>query len=96
MMDYKNYIEQDLPIATGIVEGAVRYVISERLDCSGMRWIPERAEALLQLRCIELNGDWDEFFNWGYEKWLVKLREHKRVQVRTNETLDISGDTDNQ
>jgi len=95
MMDYKNYIEQDLPIATGIVEGAVRYVIGERLDCSGMRWIPERAEALLQLRCIELNGDWDEFFNWGYEKWLVKLKEHKKVQVRTNETLDISGVTDN-
>ena len=95
MMDYKNYIEKDLPIATGIVEGAVRYVIGERLDCSGMRWIPERAEALLQLRCIELNGDWDEFFNWGYEKWLVKLKEHKKVQVRTNETLDISGVTDN-
>lgn len=95
MMDYKNYIENDLPIATGIVEGAVRYVIGERMDCSGMRWIPERAEALLQLRCIELNGDWDEFFNWGYEKWLVKLKEHKKVQVRTNETLDISGVTDN-
>lgn len=95
MMDYKKYIEQDLPIATGIVEGAVRYVIGERLDCSGMRWIPERAEALLQLRCIELNGDWDEFFNWGYEKWLVKLKEHKKVQVRTNETLDISGVGDN-
>jgi hypothetical protein len=95
MMDYKKYIEQDLPIATGIVEGAVRYVIGERLDCSGMRWIPERAEALLQLRCIELNGDWDEFFNWGYEKWLVKLKEHKKVQVRTNETLDISCVADN-
>ena len=81
MMDYKNYIENDLPIATGIVEGAVRYVIGERMDCSGMRWIPERAEALLQLRCIELNGDWDEFFNWGYEKWLVKLKEHKKVGI---------------
>ena len=43
----KNYIENDLPIATGIVEGAVRYVIGERIDCSGMRWIPKRAEALL-------------------------------------------------
>jgi len=96
MMDYKNYIEKDLPIATGIVEGAVRYVIGERLDCSGMRWIPGRAEAVLQLRCIELNGNWDEFFNWGYEKWLVKLKENKKVQVRTNETLDISDVSDNQ
>ena len=63
MMNYKKYIDEDIPIGTGIVEGAVRYVISERMDCSGMRWIPERAEYLLRLRCIELNGDWDEFFN---------------------------------
>ena len=41
---------------SGIVEGAARYVVGERLDCSGMRWIPERAEALFHLRCIELTG----------------------------------------
>ena len=35
------------------------------------------------------------FLIGGYEKWLVKLKEHKKVQVRTNETLDISGVTDN-
>jgi len=43
-MDYKKNIDQDLPIATGIVEGAVRYAINERMDCSGMRWIPERGK----------------------------------------------------
>ena len=31
-----------------------------------MRWIPERAEALLHLRCIELNGDWENFITWTY------------------------------
>ena len=67
MMDYKNLIEEDLVIASGIVEGAARYVIGERMDCSGMRWIPERAEALLHLRCIELNGEWESFFEWGYK-----------------------------
>ena len=91
MMDYKKYIDQDLPIATGIVEGAVRYAISERMDCSGMRWIPERGEALLRLRCIELNGDWDKFFNWGYNRWIKKLREREKVQIRTTEVIDISG-----
>jgi len=91
MMDYKKYIDLDLPIATGIVEGAVRYAISERMDCSGMRWIPERGEALLRLRCIELNGDWDEFFNWGYNRWMKKLKEREKVQVRTIEVIDISG-----
>jgi hypothetical protein len=61
MMNYDELLEQDLEICSGAVEGAVRYVVSERFDCSGMRWIRERAEALLQLRCIEINGDWDDF-----------------------------------
>ncbi len=52
MMKYKDYIELDLPTASGIAEGAARYVAGERMDCSGMRWIPERAEAPLHLRCV--------------------------------------------
>lgn len=90
MLAYKTYIEEDLPIATGIVEGAARYVVGERLDCSGMRWIPERAEALLQLRCIELNGEWDQFFDWSYKQWLEKLRQSKHVLVRTDKPIDLS------
>lgn len=61
MMNYKELIAQDLEISSGPVEGAVRYVIGQRFDSAGMRWIRERAEALLQLRCIEINGDWDAF-----------------------------------
>ena len=50
-------------IASGVVEGAARYVVGERLDNSGMRWIEERAEAVLLLRCIEVNGDWEAFMS---------------------------------
>lgn len=69
----------------GIVEGAARYVVGERLDCSGMRWIPERAEALLHLRCIELNGEWERFFAWSYQRWLDHMRARQRVVLRTNQ-----------
>jgi len=85
MMAYKDLIEADLVIASGIVEGAARYVVGERLDCSGMRWIPERAEALLHLRCIELNGDWERFFEWGYQRWLDQMRAGQRVMIRTDQ-----------
>jgi hypothetical protein len=61
MMNYDELLQQDLEICSGSVEGAVRYVVSQRFDCAGMRWIRERAEALLQLRCIEINRDWDAF-----------------------------------
>ena len=89
MMSYKAYIEEDQPIASGIVEGAARYVVGERMDCSGMRWIPERAEAILHLRCVELNGDWDKFFKWAYKGWRDKLRKEEKVQVRTNKPIEL-------
>jgi len=38
-----------------------RYLVGERFDCAGMRWTQAKAEALLHLRCIELNGDWQKY-----------------------------------
>jgi hypothetical protein len=52
MMRYGRWIEQDLVIASGQVEGAVRHLVGERFDCAGMRWRQDKAEALLHLRCI--------------------------------------------
>jgi hypothetical protein len=85
MMAYKDLIDEDMVIASGIVEGAARYVVGERLDCSGMRWIPERAEVLLHLRCIELNGDWERFFAWSYQRWLDQMQTGQRVLIRTDQ-----------
>jgi hypothetical protein len=67
-------------------------VVGERMDCGGMRWIPERGEALLHLRCIELNGKWDHFFAWGYQRWLEKMEQGEKVMIRTEEpeTLDTN------
>ena len=38
-------------------------MIAKRCDHGGMRWIKERAEALLKLRCIDINGEWDAFID---------------------------------
>ncbi len=67
-MDYKTLREQDLEISSGAVEGAVNYVVAKRFDSGGMRWIRDRAEALLQLRCIEVNNDWDAFISYVRDK----------------------------
>jgi len=64
MMRYDQLRREDYEIATGMVEGAVKHVIAKRFDNGSMRWIRERAEALLQLRCIEINGDWDSFLSF--------------------------------
>ena len=85
MMAYQDLIEEDMVIASGIVEGAARYVVGERLDCSGMRWIPERAEALLHLRCIELNGEWERSFAWSYQRWRDQMQTGERLLIRTDQ-----------
>jgi len=60
-LNYHELLAQDLEIGSGAVEGAIKNVIGKRCDHGGMRWIKERVEALLQLRCIEINGHWDAF-----------------------------------
>ena len=87
LMKYGEWREQDLVIATGQVEGAVRHVVGERLDCAGMRWIPGRAEALLHLRCIEINGDWEMFIAWSDEQYQKRLVMYEVVQVRCSDPL---------
>ena len=60
-MPYHELRDDDLDIATGAGEGAVRNLIRMRLDGPGMRWSRGRSEYVLHLRCILLNGQWDEF-----------------------------------
>jgi len=60
-MDYATYLARGWPIATGVIEGACRHLVKDRCDRSGMRWPIEGAEALLHLRCVQENGDWDAY-----------------------------------
>lgn len=78
MMKYDELAAQDLELSTGIVEGAVRYVIAQRFDEGGMRWIKERAEALLQLRCVEINGDWERFVEFVHDR--ICAEQERRLQ----------------
>ena len=65
MMQYKWLVDRDLEIGSGGIEGTVNHLVKLRFDHGGMRWIRERAQALLQLRCIHHNGDWDAFLAWA-------------------------------
>jgi len=78
-MDYNSLRAQDLEISPGAVEGAVNYVIAKRFDCGGMRWIKERAETLLQLRCIEVNGDWDAFISFVHDKTKTQAQQTRTI-----------------
>jgi hypothetical protein len=90
MMDYAKWLKEDLVISSGVIEGACRYVIGERMDCSGMRWVEGKAEAILYLRCIEVNGLWDHFFAWSCERWSAKLESREAVQIRTDQAFELA------
>lgn len=75
-MNYDELLHRDLEISTGMIEGAVKNVLGRRFDHGGSRWIKERAEALLQLRCIEVNGDWDAFMNFVHDRMKEKGQRH--------------------
>lgn len=68
---YAELRKRDIDIGTGAVEGAVRNLVGLRLDGPGMRWSRDRAECVLHLRCILINGQWPAF-----ENYIATLGEH--------------------
>jgi hypothetical protein len=82
-MNYHELLALDLEISTGPIEGAVKNVIGKRCDHGGMRWIRERVEVVVQLRCIELNGDWDRFVEFVHRRlWAESLVDHARQRLQ--------------
>jgi hypothetical protein len=81
---------RDLEISTGIVEGAVKSIVAKRCDHGGMRWIKERAQAVIQLRCIEANGDWAAFEKFAHDRLRAASnlnRVPERLQTNIPEEL---------
>jgi hypothetical protein len=90
MMNYAELIDEDLEIGSGAVEGAVKHIIGKRCDQGGMRWIVERNEAVVQLRCIEVNGDWERFEEYVHERLVAQQRDlvtPVRIQQKEAESL---------
>jgi len=71
---YKEYLSTGLPIATGVIEGACRHLINDRLGITGARWGLEGAEAILRLRALRASGDFDDY--WAYHRKCELNRNH--------------------
>jgi hypothetical protein len=52
------------PIGSGVVEGGCRHLVKDRMERTGMRWLPSGAQAMLDLRATYLNGEWNAFWNF--------------------------------
>jgi len=78
-MKYDEYLAAGYPIGTGPVEGACRHLVKDRLERSGMRWTVEGAQAMLDLRAIDLNDDWDEFHLFRIERETERLYPYREA-----------------
>ena len=67
-MRYDEYLAAGYPIGSGAVEGACRHLVKDRMEGSGMRWTPPGAEAVLKIRAVHLNGDWDPFWQFHMQQ----------------------------
>jgi hypothetical protein len=61
---YDKYLARGFPIATGVIEGACRYLLKDRMDITGARWSLVGAESVLRLRALHSSGDFDEYWNF--------------------------------
>jgi hypothetical protein len=67
-MKYDEYLATGYPIGSGVVEGACRHLVKDRMERSGMRCLPSGAQAMLDLRATYLNGEWNDFWEFHVER----------------------------
>lgn len=72
-MAYDAYLEAGFPIATGVIEGACRHLVKDRMERSGMRWTVPGAHAMLQLRSVALSELWGPFMDFRIRSELTRL-----------------------
>jgi hypothetical protein len=73
-LDYPTALAQGWPIATGVIEGACRHLVKDWMDITGARWSVAGAEAVLKLRALRSNGDFDEY--WKFHLAAERHRNH--------------------
>ena len=71
-LHYDRYLAAGYPIATGVIEGACRYLVRDRMELTGARWRLAGAEAVLKLRALRASGDFDAY--WEFHE----AREYER------------------
>ena len=76
-LDYPAALAAGWQIATGVIEGACRYLVKDRMGITGARWGLDTAEAILQLRALITNGDFEDYWAWHLD------REHERNYPRS-------------
>jgi hypothetical protein len=83
LMKYADALRDGLPISTGVIEGACRYLVKDRMDRTGAVWSVPGAEAVLRLRALRASHDFDEY--WHFH--LAREKERNHASLYANDTV---------
>ena len=78
-LHYDRYLSQGFPIATGVIEGACRHLVKDRMEITGAKWRLPGAEAVLRLRALRTSNDFDEY--WSFHEACEYSRNHQALYV---------------
>jgi hypothetical protein len=76
-LDYPTALAAGWPVATGVIEGACRHLVKDRMDITGARWSVAGAEAVLKLRAVRCNGDFDAYWAWHLDQERRRTHESR-------------------
>jgi len=78
-MRYDEYLKAGYPIASGVIEGACRHVIKDRMEHGGMRWTLDGAQAMLDVRCVSASSEWGNFGQWRQAEEAKRIHRHRTL-----------------
>ena len=78
-MRYHEYLAAGYPIATGVIEGACRHLVKDRMERSGMRWTQTGAQAMLDVRAVHQSSYWDEFQQQRIETQRESIKPYRTL-----------------
>jgi hypothetical protein len=78
-MRYDEYLRQGYPIASGVIEGACRHLIKDRMERAGMHWTRSGAQAMLDLRSVWIGGYWQAFQQQRIDHETERLYPHRNL-----------------
>lgn len=78
-MRYDEYLRAGYPIASGVIEGACRHIIKDRMEQGGMRWRLVGAEAMLNVRAVNASNTWEEFGRWRQLEEAQRIHPHREL-----------------
>jgi hypothetical protein len=87
-MRYDEYLRRGYPIASGVIEGACRHLVKDRMERSGMRWTLEGARSMLNVRAAFQSDHWRTFVDWDMKNEIARTHPNQNLlQGYTPQTL---------